>query len=50
MSVAISSKELENLWQCYKAEAVPIGISVNQFFESNGCMKIEYHNLSYLGL
>ena len=34
--MAISSKDLESLWQCYKVEAVPAGISVNQFFESNG--------------
>ena len=34
--MAISSKDLESLWQRYKAEAVPAGISVNQFFESNG--------------
>ena len=32
----ISSKDLESLWQRYKVEAVPAGISVNQFFESNG--------------
>ena len=29
--MAISSKDLESLWQRYKAEAVPSGISVNQF-------------------
>ena len=34
--MAISSKDLESLWQRYKVEAVPAGISVNQFFESNG--------------
>lgn len=38
--MAISSKDLESLWQRYKAEAVPSGISVNQFFESNG---VPYH-------
>ena len=38
--MAISSKNLESLWQRYKAEAVPAGISVNQFFESNG---VPYH-------
>ena len=34
--MAISSKDLESLWQRYKVEAVPAVISVNQFFESNG--------------
>ena len=38
--MAVSSKDLETLWQRYKVEAVPSGISVNQFFESNG---IPYH-------
>lgn len=38
--MAISSKDLESLWQRYKVEAVPAGISVNQFFESNG---VTYH-------
>ena len=38
--MAISSKDLESLWQRYKAEAVPSGISVNQFFECNG---VPYH-------
>lgn len=38
--MAVSSKDLETLWQRYKIEAVPAGISVNQFFESNG---IPYH-------
>lgn len=38
--MAVSSKDLETLWQRYKVEAVPAGISVNQFFESNG---IPYH-------
>lgn len=34
--MAISSKDLESLWQRCKVEAVPAVISVNQFFESNG--------------
>lgn len=38
--MAVSSKDLETLWQRYKVEAVPASISVNQFFESNG---IPYH-------
>lgn len=38
--MAVSSKDLETLWQRYKVEAVPAGISVSQFFESNG---IPYH-------
>ena len=38
--MAISSKDLESLWQRYKVEAVPAGISVNQFLESNG---VPYH-------
>lgn len=38
--MAVSSKDLETLWQRYKAEAVPTGVSVNQFFESNG---VPYH-------
>ncbi len=38
--MAISSKDFESLWQRYKVEAVPAGISVNQFFESNG---VTYH-------
>lgn len=38
--MAISSKDLESLWQRYKAEVVSAGISVNQFFESNG---VPYH-------
>ena len=33
-------KDLESLWQRYNAEAVPAGISVNQFFESLG---VPYH-------
>lgn len=38
--MAVSSKDLETLWQRYTVEAVPAGISVNQFFESNG---VPYH-------
>ena len=38
--MAISSKDFESLWQRYKVEAVPAGISLNQFFESNG---VPYH-------
>lgn len=38
--MAISSKDLESLWQRYKAEVVPAGIPINQFFESNG---VPYH-------
>jgi hypothetical protein len=40
--MAVSSKDLETLWQRYKVEAVPASTSVNQFFESNG---IPYHAL-----
>lgn len=29
--MAISSKDLESLWQRYKVEAIPAGISVNQY-------------------
>ena len=38
--MAVSSKDLETLWQRYTVEIVPVGISVNQFFESNG---VPYH-------
>ncbi len=38
--MAVSSKDLETLWQRYQVEAVPAGISVSQFFESNG---VPYH-------
>ena len=34
--MAVSSKDIETLWQRYKVEAEPAGISVNQFLESNG--------------
>ncbi len=37
---AVSSKDIDVLWQRYQLEAVPSGISVNQFFESNG---VPYH-------
>ena len=36
--MAVSSKDLETLWQRYTVEAVPAGFSVNQSFEScRGC-------------
>ena len=38
--MAVNAKDLETLWQRYKTEALPAGISVNQFFESNG---VPYH-------
>lgn len=38
--MAVSSKDLETLWQRYTVEAVPAGVSVNQFFKSNG---VPYH-------
>ena len=38
--MAVSSKDLETLWQCNTVEALPAGISVNLFFESNG---VPYH-------
>ena len=38
--MAVSSKDIDVLWQRYQLEAVPSGISVNQFFESNG---VPYH-------
>ena len=38
--MAGSSKDIDVLWQRYQLEAVPSGISVNQFFESNG---VPYH-------
>lgn len=34
--MAISSKDIETLWEHYSAEGVKRGISVTQFFESNG--------------
>ena len=36
--MAISSKDFESLWQRYKVEAVPVGISVNQFFRIQGAI------------
>lgn len=38
--MAISTKDIAGLWQRYTTEAVPAGISVNHFFESNG---VPYH-------
>ena len=38
--MAISSKDIETLWKRYSSEAVNRGVSVAQFFESNG---IPYH-------
>lgn len=38
--MAVSSKDIDVLWQRYQVDAVPSGISVNQFFESNG---VPYH-------
>ena len=38
--MAINSKDIETLWQRYSAEGVNKGISVAQFFESNG---VPYH-------
>ena len=38
--MAISSKDLETLWKRYSSEAVNRGVSVAQFFESNG---VPYH-------
>lgn len=34
--MAVSSKDIETLWQRYSDEAVSRGVSVTQFFESNG--------------
>ncbi len=34
--MAINSKDIETLWQRYSAEGVGKGISVAQYFESNG--------------
>lgn len=39
--MAINSKDIENLWKQYSEDAVNKGISVAQFFESNG---IPYHS------
>ena len=38
--MAVSSKDIETLWKRYSDEAVKRGISVTQFFESNG---VPYH-------
>ena len=34
--MAVSSKDIETLWKRYSSEAVNRGVSVAQFFESNG--------------
>ena len=38
--MAVSSKDIETLWNRYSSEAVKRGVSVTQFFESNG---VPYH-------
>ena len=38
--MAVSSKDIETLWKRYSSEAVKRGVSVTQFFESNG---VPYH-------
>ena len=38
--MAISSKDIETLWKRYSSEASKRGVSVAQFFESNG---VPYH-------
>lgn len=38
--MAINSKDIETLWQRYSDDGVNIGLSVAQYFESNG---IPYH-------
>lgn len=38
--MAVSSKDIETLWKKYSEEGVKKGISVTQFFESNG---VPYH-------
>lgn len=38
--MAVNSKDIETLWQRYSDEGVSKGISVTQFFESNG---VPYH-------
>lgn len=40
--MAINSKDIEALWKRYSDEGVKKGISVVQFFESNG---VPYHTL-----
>ena len=34
--MAVSSKDIETLWKRYSSEASKRGVSVTQFFESNG--------------
>ena len=38
--MAVASKDIEILWSRYQYEGVSKGVSVSQFFESNG---IPYH-------
>ena len=38
--MAVASKDIEILWSRYQSEGVSKGVSVSQFFESNG---IPYH-------
>jgi hypothetical protein len=38
--MAVNSKDIETLWKQYSEEGVNKGISVAQFFESNG---VPYH-------
>ena len=38
--MAVSSKDIETLWKRYSSEASKRGVSVAQFFESNG---VPYH-------
>ena len=38
--MAVSSKDIETLWKRYSSEASKRGVSVTQFFESNG---VPYH-------
>lgn len=57
--MAVSSKDIEILWRRYSDEGVKRGISVAQFFESNGVpyhtfekwyKKYLYHGLCHSGL
>ena len=34
--MAVKGKDIEELWNRYPSEGVPLGLSVIQFFESNG--------------
>lgn len=34
--MAVKGKDIEALWNRYPSEGVPLGLSVTQFFESNG--------------